>query len=829
MSACRSCPARAATCSGGVIRLDAKFWWEGMAEGGDDGNAKVYILDKSTQVHTCFNDECCELIDKGAAMACNTKLGYEGPLCGACRAPDFTRSGRGCSKCWKTAANVFAVIGLVLTIVTAVAYLVVQHNFASPLGEYGGTVQKLAMSHLQMLGVLGIFRARGTNVFNDVISRPAEVVGGSITAVLPLRCALGLGYYGTFTLNMALPWIILALAAIVLVPKTIGMHHEFERCRSTGQEAPAYKGKFGLPRCLAFFRFTRKEMDIADIEEWHTRFKPARRFAGVAVFVLFSMYPTLVASIASMFNCTEPIGKLQVKYLIADLSKTCFEGMHLFFLVLACIGVVVYAIGIPVAVALVVALKSPLTRGEKEKDNGEENDDATPPVLVQVGGDVAVPSHLEEVLPEEEDATTAAKKLKCVCALRGPEKFTEMDVRMRFAFLFHGYSTDRGGAVVAWEAFVMARKLAVALAGSVVEDAYLQILCALLILSASSLLTALVQPYETMWLTVLDTLGLFALMVTQILSIVYFYVENASYSTIDRSTLESLVTFGLFAMNAFVLVVFFVFFAAEMASARQARIEKEWTMMLIVEDPDEIEQAVARGTSAAGEFWAHPTQVAVEMPPEPILTLAKRLGVGDDDTSDAGWLWRKPFAASPHGTFPQLIRVVKRKKGFDAKAGLPVGARYRYMHPKTHKLSEPLVTLRDVGDGPCCAGKSSDGGQDGEGMPQFMTPEAEVAIRAQTNGRLSNPMNQERTVIELSSMAEAFCDNGWDEHFDETHQHSYFVHRKSGRTSWTVPFGPLASFSIDSDHSEQDDLSSVTGDNCSSSTSNSDHSEQDGV
>ena len=808
-----------------------------MAEG-DDNN--FHILDKSTQVHTCFNDECCELIEKGAAMVCNTKLGYEGPLCGACRAPEFTRSGRGCSKCWETAANVFAVIGLVLAIVTVVAYLVVQHDFAQPLGEYGGTVQKLAISHLQMLGVLGIFRARGTNVFNDVISRPAEVVGGSLTAVLPLRCALGLGYYGTFTLNMGLPWIILALAAVVLVPKTIGMRHEFERCRSAGQEAPAYKGKFGLPRCLAFFRCTRKEMEIADIEEWHKPFKPARRFAGVAVFVLFSMYPTLVASIASMFNCTEPIGKLQVKYLIADLSKTCFEGMHIFFLVLACIGVVVYAIGIPVAVALVVALKSPLTRGEEDKDNSEENDDATTPGL---GGDVAVAR-----LGGGGDATTVKEKtaprgaLKCACALRSPEKFTEMDVRTRFAFLFHGYSTDRGGAVVAWEAFVMARKLGVALAGSVIGDAYLQILCALLILSVSSLLTALVQPYETVWLTVLDTFGLFALMVTQILSIIYFYVETASYPIIERSVLEAWVTFGLFAMNAIVLVVFFVFFAAETASARQAWIEKRWTMVRIVEDPDEIEQAVARGTSAAGEFFVHPTKVAVEMPPEPILTL----GVGDDDGGDAGWLWRKPFAASPHGNFPELIRVVKPDA---VKAGLSVGARYRYMHPKTHKLSEPLVTLQDVGDGPCCAGKSDEEeGGGGAGMLGFVTPGAEVSLGAAVFGgssdartrpsrRLSNPMNRRRTGkgIELSSMAdqlgaaegggaaaagdEVFCDNGWDEHFDETHQHSYFVHRKSGRTSWTVK--------------HDDDLSSVTDDDddgsSNASESTTDDSEQDGV
>ena len=68
----------------------------------------------------------------------------------------------------------------------------------------------------------------------------------------------------------------------------------------------------------------------------------------------------------------------------------------------------------------------------------------------------------------------------------------------------------------------MARKLAVTLAGSMIKDAYLQILVALLILVISGFATAFIQPYETEWLNLLDTIGLFALIFTQIFSIVYF-------------------------------------------------------------------------------------------------------------------------------------------------------------------------------------------------------------------------------------------------------------------------------------------------------------------
>jgi hypothetical protein len=92
-------------------------------------------------------------------------------------------------------------------------------------------------------------------------------------------------------------------------------------------------------------------------------------------------------------------------------------------------------------------------------------------------------------------------------------------VRTRFGFLFAGYSTNRSGFVVAWEAVVMLRKLAVTIAGSMVADPYLSILSAQLILVVSCVTTALVAPYETSALNLIDVLGMFALIVTQILSI----------------------------------------------------------------------------------------------------------------------------------------------------------------------------------------------------------------------------------------------------------------------------------------------------------------------
>jgi hypothetical protein len=146
-------------------------------------------------MHACFNDEACLYTNDQRDLACAGKLGYFGPLCGACDRDNghghghFTRSGNGCAGCWHLVGSWFAFIGLGILVAVLVVYLVVQHSFAAAKGEYGATVQKVAISHIQMLGVLGIFKARGTAVFNEVMARPAEVVGGSITSMLPIKCA----------------------------------------------------------------------------------------------------------------------------------------------------------------------------------------------------------------------------------------------------------------------------------------------------------------------------------------------------------------------------------------------------------------------------------------------------------------------------------------------------------------------------------------------------------------------------------------------------------------------------------------------------------------
>ena len=700
-SMCGECPSRGLACQNGVLNFSpdgSTKWWYSFTDNP--------VISASTVLHECFNDECClydansDVAVNGKSMlSCNVTKGYGGPLCGACDrdnehgAGSFTRSGRRCAECWSPAGSWFAFIGLGLLVLVAITYLVAQHSFDSYIGEYGATVQKIAFSFTQMLGVLGIFKARGTKVFNEVMARPAEVVGGSFTSMVPVKCALNSQIYGPFLLNMALPPILIATAALLLVPKTIAeIYVRKGRNAMQPSDAPPYKGKYNMPRFIAGrmpCRKARKAMNPDDVAEWLDRFHPGQRLAGVTVFVLFGFYPTLVASIASIFNCTEEING--VSYLVADLTVKCYEGWHNGFIVFAIIAAVVYAIGIPVMIVFVTAMKSPFSFGKHSKG-------------------------------------AACKMPRIVCARRDAAKYFKGDVRRRFAFLYHGYATDRAGYIVAWEAVVCARKLAVTLAGSIFKDPYLQILSALLVLVTSFGMTAYVQPYETNWLNLLDAMGLFALIVTQILSIVYFYAATAVHPFMDPGAIEVVTTTLLFFLNVVVMMTFLGFWMSEMGNLRDTLRTKQSDVLKVVKGDDEVAPPRAA-------LWAHPAGVAVSTPPTRAYEAdgtatnrwmwsteyhqgegGSRLPLSDQDDGDASGKLEPPVAsplrrlassmAMSIGDRAETLRLVGPAMSIDDPSmlvlvdsvdALEVDDVYYWANNKTRALSAPHTKLRDVG------------------------------------------------------------------------------------------------------------------------------------
>ena len=374
----------------------------------------------------------------------------------------------------------------------------------------------------------------------------------------------------TFIANMTLPLVVPIIASIFLIPMVL-----ISRCTANKRKTeavPTFNGRWGIPRVLARWRFLRVPMDKKTFTQWREPVDFLSRLVAIQVFMMYTLYPSLISSVASMLNCSDSI--LGKRYLMADLSVTCYEGWHTMYIGFAVLGGVVYCIGIPLVVYFVVAWKSPIgcrrqietpkkvevgahrdelemsAAGmvEAEAEDGDVTRIPSIVVVVDDDGDDDVVSGNAVVNGEEdtpinpqrrqrrssvvEHTTTCQPRARC--RRRTVEEYASRSVRMRYGFLFNGYETDRAtdisGAIVSWETVVMARKLFVTLAGATISDAYLQILAAQMILMPSLGLQAYCQPYEPELLDALDTLGIFSLLCTQVLSILYVRAFSLSLS-----------------------------------------------------------------------------------------------------------------------------------------------------------------------------------------------------------------------------------------------------------------------------------------------------------
>jgi hypothetical protein len=265
---------------------------------------------------------------------------------------------------------------------------------------------------------------------------------------------------------------------------------------------------------------------------------------------------------------------------------------------------------------------------------------------------------------------------------------------MRYGFLFNGYEIDRlsdkSGIVVSWEATVMIRKLFITLAGSTISDAYLQILAALMILISALGLQAFFQPYIPDLLDVLDTLGLFTLLCTQILSILYLYSETAERPVLPQGTLEIVVTVALFSLNAIAIITFALVWICYFLGCNYTQLCcRKLKQMRVVNDKAVIEQArkkLMEGGDASKDvdgqlYWRHPeTSVALTHPPEEVVLLAGIGYVWTDENGIKSW----------SDSAPTVITAVSR--GEKAEPGEFVCT----MHPKTMQLSPLEEVLPDV-------------------------------------------------------------------------------------------------------------------------------------
>ena len=607
-------------------------------------------ITKSSIIYNCFNDVCCIFPDGDTSkVECNTKSGYYGPLCGGCdKSRGYYRNSFVCEKCRSNSDNWTVVAVLAVAAFFVVVYVSAFHRTKRDIGENGSIVRRIAYSYVQSLGVLGIFKARGTKVFYETVGKTSQAVGGSLTSMLAIKCLLQSQIYGTFLFTMALPFVAFVMVCFILFPWTLWKRHknnqkrkkDFKRLirrRSFVAQHPRAKGgdeieefvppqfeplcdcpKFGsgLPdlicrKVICFRRDATEEYLVNSERKWRgeyplapeyrprcavheqvmsgvaraclmmcpcnrvlmtdaekgvTRaeramlyqripFKPAGRLTAVMILVMYSLFPSLVASTTSIFNCSDAI--LGRYYLIADLTVTCYDGWHLVYMLLSTVCVLVFCLGTPVLFTLVILFDfCTCTMRPKFKPQ----DDLAP------GAEI----------PKKKTRKCGLKLLRCICHcnLRSdlPWSFRTPQIRERFGLLVVGYDVSRGSLVMAWEPMIgMSRKLLITLAGTLIRDPYIQIMTAQLILIISLTLQATVQPYESRMLNMLDILSVLVLVITQILSILFLYLDTLEgplpYESfgLDRTTLETGMTVLLFFTNVGVVVLLYLVYAARMA------------------------------------------------------------------------------------------------------------------------------------------------------------------------------------------------------------------------------------------------------------------------
>ena len=313
---------------------------------------------------------------------------------------------------------------------------------------------------------------------------------------------------------------------------------------------------------------------------------------------------------------------------------------------------------------------------------------------------------------------------------------------MRYGFLFNGYETnrptDRSGIVVGWETVVMAQKLFVTLAGAVVSDAYLQILTALMILVASGFLQAYFQPYESDWLDLLHTINIFALLCTQILSIVFMYTNASEKPVIAKESLEILITLCLSILNAVVIVVTATTWAVYALGIQLSKLRcRKTAMMRLVTDEAVIAQHLAvHGVNGDDDdvktMWRHPTKNTAQK------EAPRRFR--EEDGTTTGWHWVDQESGGITATTeaPQLL--AKLSDDETAEEGDSVCV----LDLKTLALSPLVEVPPDVGGITCCGAQQADAEQKNEASLQI--PETPVDIE--------NPPSMERRKVRHPPRAE---------------------------------------------------------------------------
>eukprot|EP00949_MAST-11_sp_MAST-11-sp1_P004008 g4008.t1 len=430
---CQECPRVGATCNGFTLEVHRGFWFDNRY--GDE-------LNRSVQLYPCINSAACRPtinnVTKGWRIVCAT--GHRGRLCGECGTSSdrgngtqsisqpsvaWVRSGEMCTECFSHSTNVLLTTFVMLLLFAGLIFLILYQDFDQKQKRM--IVLRQLLSHSQMLGAFGMYKARGPSVFRQLVGW-VKTAGGAVIGFFPLVCATRLSFYGQFTMQMLMP--VTVLPVIALFTKLL----------------------FRKPVAVN----VQEEDSNGDAQGWWPRAQ------ALMVFVYFCMYPSLVQQIFLIMHCTDPVEG--VRYLTEDLSIPCDDDAHKLIVGTSILCGVIYCLGFPLFLVWLL--------------------------------------------------------------IRNQDQLHNASFHSRFGFLYDGYALRRGSLISCWEVTVLIRKAFTVMLATIVEDPYTQTMLAILMLSILLLMHVQMHPYAKEWLNHLETMSLFALLVTQTFCIMYLHIDN---------------------------------------------------------------------------------------------------------------------------------------------------------------------------------------------------------------------------------------------------------------------------------------------------------------
>ena len=181
------------------------------------------------------------------------------------------------------------------------------------------------------------------------------------------------------------------------------------------------------------------------------------------------------------------------------------------------------------------------------------------------------------------------------------------------------------------------------------------------------------------------------LIVTQIVSILYFYVATAAVPSMNAFTIETTVTFLLLGINAVIICVLLGFFGIELFGLRQVCLEKR-SHVFAVASEDRTTAALVNygwGGGSSDLRWCHPNGVAVSAAPKP--------------SRDGIWKWVDTDGViSTSMEHPKLLLLVK---SVDV---LRPGKDFHWVSKKSDRFSALQTKTHDVGGYVCGGAKKTE-------------------------------------------------------------------------------------------------------------------------